>query len=250
MESNPHPDAAALSPAKIRAQLDRILSSDEFTDAPRLQQFLDYVVNETLNGRADHIKGFTIAHDVFKRENTIDAQDSTIVRVEAGRLRRRLADYYLEEGQRDPIYIRIPKGAYVPAFEETSPTTEENAADRPAFEPPRARRPRSTRYGILLLVTILMILFALFRVYHLLDNENLPAESNTIATKPAIAVLPFADATTDTSGASLAAGLTEDIITDLSRLDSIDERGLVGNHFIIFEIKYYPAQPSRSKLRY
>jgi hypothetical protein len=89
MESSTRPDSdVELSPEGIRTQLDRILASETFTDAPRLRQFLGYVVNETLCGHAEHIKGFTIAHDVFQRKNPTDAQDSTIVRVEAGRRRR------------------------------------------------------------------------------------------------------------------------------------------------------------------
>jgi adenylate cyclase len=219
------PDPAGndtFSTADITAQLERILSSDGFSDAPRLRQFLDYVVNETLSGRADHIKGLSIAYDVFKRENPTDAQDSTIVRVEAGRLRRRLQDYYLKEGRQDPVRIEIPKGGYVPLFEEMAPTTEDAAADEPAFEPPRARRPGSAKKGILAFVVVVLALFAFFRVFVLLNNEDLPVGNNTLATKPAIAVLPFTDATTDTSGNTFATGLTEDIITDLSSLSSID----------------------------
>lgn len=223
MESSSHPDSdAAFSPESITTQLDRILAGETFADAPRLRQFLAYVVNETLGGRSRHIKDFSIAHDVFHREHPGDAQDSTLVRVEAGRLRRRLEDYYLKEGQLDPIRIRIPKEGYVPLFEEPPPTTAENADDRPAFEPPRARRPRSTRTGVLVIVAILLAAFALFRVFMLLNNEHLPAGNNTSATKPAIAVLPFVDTTLDTSGGSLATGLTEDIITDLSSLDRLD----------------------------
>jgi len=223
MTNDTHPVShGAFSPESVTEQLDRILSSDTFTDAPRLQQFLDYVVNETLRGRASHIKGFTIAHDVFKRANPIDAQDSTIVRVEAGRLRRRLKDYYVEEGKQDPIHIRIPKGGYVPVFEELPPPTGENADSRPAAEAPHTLRPRTTRTGALAFIAVVLAIFALFRIFNLLDNENLPAGNNALPSKPAIAVLPFVDTTTDSSGASLATGLTEDIITDLSSLDSID----------------------------
>lgn len=186
MESNTHTGSQdAFSPENIRAQLDRILSSDAFADAPRLRQFLGYVVNETLDGRADHIKGFTIAQDVFKRENPVDAQDSTMVRVEAGRLRRSLNDYYLQEGQRDPVCIEIPKGTYVPLFEKISPTIEADAADGPAFEPPRPRRPRPARTAILAFVAIMLALFAFLRVYFLFDDGNLPAVHNTLPTKPA-----------------------------------------------------------------
>ena len=223
MESNTNPDGnAILSPENIRAQLGRILSSDTFNDAPKLSHFLGYVVNEALSGRADHIKGFTIAHDVFHREDPKDAQDSTIVRVEADRLRRRLKDYYLKEGQRDLIHIRIPKGGYAPLFEEMAPVSEENAANRPVAEPPHTRHSRPARTAILAFIAIMLAIFALLRIFVLVGDEDLSAGNNTLPAKPAIAVLPFADATTDSSGASIATGLTEDIITDLSSLASID----------------------------
>ena len=69
-----------------------------------------------------------------------------------------------------------------------------------AAKPLRARHRRFTRTEILAFIAIMLTLFALFRVFKLLGNENLPAENNTLLTKPAIAVLPFANATTDTSG--------------------------------------------------
>lgn len=194
MESNTCPDSdLTCSHESITAQLDRILSSDTFNDVPGLRQFLGYVVNETLSGRTDPVQDFTLANDVCKREDLIDAQNPTIVRVETDHLRRRLTDYYFTEGQRDPIRIQLPKGTCVPVFEELPPTVEEVATEGPAFEPPRTRGSRPTRNGILAFVAILLALFAFFRVYVLLKNENSPAGNNTLSTRPAIAVLPDTD---------------------------------------------------------
>lgn len=199
MECNTSPVSdVALSPESITEQLDRILVSETFTDAPSLQQLLGYVVNETLHGRSSHIKGISIAHDVFHRESQGDAQDMSIVRVEAGRLRHRLEDYYLKEGRQDPIRIRIPNGGYVPVFEGIATASEAIAVDGPAFEPPRSPRPRPTRTRILAIVAILLTLFALFRVFVLFNKENLPAGNNAQTGKPAIAVLPFVDASGNT----------------------------------------------------
>ena len=171
MTSNTNPDSnVAFSPQIITAQLDLILSSDTFADAPRLRQFLGYVVNETLNGRTDHIKDFAIAHDVFQRKGPFDEQDSTIVHDETGRLRQHLKDYYIKEGQQDPIYIRIPEGGYVPLFDEITPGLEQNAAGRPVAELPRARRRHFTRIGILGFIAIMLTLFALFRIFNLLGS--------------------------------------------------------------------------------
>jgi hypothetical protein len=198
MTSNTNPDShVAFSPQIITAQLDLILSSDTFADAPGLRQFLGYVVNETLSGRTTHIRDITIARDVFQRENPINERDSTIVRVEAGRLRRRLKEYYLKEGQQDPIHIRIPEDGYVPLFEGNATVTKEVIEDRPAVEPLRTRRRRFTRTGILGFIAIMLTLFALFRIFNLLGNENPPAGNSTLPAKPANAILPLVDATKD-----------------------------------------------------
>jgi adenylate cyclase len=81
-----------------------------------LCDFLRFVVEKTLSGRAQEIKGYTVATEVFGRKSDFDAGKDTIVRIRGGRLRRALERYYLTIGGQDPIRIDIPKGAYVPAF--------------------------------------------------------------------------------------------------------------------------------------
>lgn len=100
----------------IRSQLKRILESDEFKASDKQKKFLGFVVDETLGGRASQIKGFTIAVSVYGRTEKFDPQVDPIVRVEAGRLRRALAHYYLTAGNNDPVHIEIPKGGYIPTF--------------------------------------------------------------------------------------------------------------------------------------
>jgi adenylate cyclase len=105
-----------LDPAAIQAQLQRILGSASFNGSPALQSFLQFIVAETLAGRADQIKGYTIAVHAFGRPSDFDPQTDTIVRVQARRLRRALKHHYLTEGLTDPILIEIPRGSYVPTF--------------------------------------------------------------------------------------------------------------------------------------
>jgi adenylate cyclase len=100
----------------VREQLERMLTSPEFVATDRLKSFLRFVVEETLAGRADRLKGYTIALEVLGRDGTFDPQNDPSVRIEASKLRRRLESYYLGAGRRDPIRIEIPKGAYVPTF--------------------------------------------------------------------------------------------------------------------------------------
>jgi TolB-like protein len=108
-------------PVAVRSQLRRILASPGFDASKRNRLFLEYVVEETLEGRADRVKAYAIATSVFGRDAGFDPQLDSIVRIEAGRLRRSLERYYLTAGARDPIRIVIPKGSYVPEFGVAQP---------------------------------------------------------------------------------------------------------------------------------
>lgn len=102
--------------AIIRAGLDRVLVSDAFRAAPQLSAFLSFVVERTVEGRAAELKGYTIAVEGLGRSADFNPQLDPIVRVEAGRLRRALAQYYAGEGRGDPVQISMPVGGYVPVF--------------------------------------------------------------------------------------------------------------------------------------
>ena len=106
-----------LEAAAIEAQVSRIVSSSFFVSSSRAKRFLEYVVAELLAGRSDRLKGYSIALEVFDQSEDFDSESNPIVRVEAGRLRQKLAGYYSSEGENDPIIIEIPKGSYVPTFE-------------------------------------------------------------------------------------------------------------------------------------
>jgi len=222
--------ASAVSDDDVRGELAGIISNIAFQQAPRLRQLLEYLVHETLNGRAARIKGFTIAQEVFGRDDPEDAQTSTIVSVQARRLRRRLDEYYAGDGKNDPVRIQIPKGTYVPVFELAgvaqvavgAGADEKSAGQGGAWI-------RAWRWQWVTLATAILatgvLLWAL-----LAPRDNQTVLSNRIADpsttagigKPAIAVLPFENATSDDSGSAIAAGLTEDIITNLAGLSSVD----------------------------
>lgn len=101
----------------VRAQLDRLVASADFSVPERVRQFLVYVVDKTLSGQADRIKAYSIAVEVFGRDANFDIQNDPVVRIEAGRLRRALERYYLLGGSSEPVLIEIPKGGYVPRFQ-------------------------------------------------------------------------------------------------------------------------------------
>ena len=113
----PAPDNdAAPTPEAIRQQLEWILASATFANAPSQTAMLRYVVELSLAGEADRLKEYTLGVEVFGRGADFDPRQDTIVRVQGRRLRDRLDDYYRQEGVGDPVVISLPKGHYVPAF--------------------------------------------------------------------------------------------------------------------------------------
>ena len=141
--------------ADIRTQVDKIIASSEPKISPRLQELLSYIVEESLAGRAGQIKGLTIAQAVFSAGENFDPEANSIVRVEAGRLRRRLAEYYVTTGSDDPIIVDIPKGSYVPRFTRNPKTVE---ASKPARD--QSRSAISTKYFWMTASVLLAVIVA------------------------------------------------------------------------------------------
>jgi len=101
---------------RVNVQLENILASAELRSAPSLQRFLRYVVEETLAGRGDSLKEYSIGSSVFARGEDFNPKIDPIVRVQARNVRARLEQYYAGPGARDPVIIELPKGTYVPVF--------------------------------------------------------------------------------------------------------------------------------------
>lgn len=104
------------SPEQVREQLDRILRSGSFRNAPALQRLLQYVTSKSTEGQLTHLKEYTIGIDVFGRGNSYDPKVDPVVRVEMHRIRQKLREYYQNEGANDPIFLEIPTGQYVPSI--------------------------------------------------------------------------------------------------------------------------------------
>jgi tetratricopeptide (TPR) repeat protein len=96
----------------VQACLAKMLETNVFAHAERQKRLLAYLISQTLAGRSDRLKGYTIAIDVFDRNSDFDPAVEPIVRVETARLRAKLREYYADEGRLDPVRIEIPKGAY------------------------------------------------------------------------------------------------------------------------------------------
>lgn len=103
-------------PIELSEQLNSICSSSGFRRSSRLQRFLRYVVEQATFAPDKPLKETQIAIDVFDRRPDFDPLIDPIVRVEAGRLRLRLTEYFAGPGQNDKIFIEIAKGGYLPKF--------------------------------------------------------------------------------------------------------------------------------------
>jgi len=96
--------------------VEKILASAGLAQSPSLSRFLRFVVEETLAGRQDTLKEYTLGVYVFDRGDGFDPRTDSIVRVQGTKLRARLAGYYSRDGAADPVRIELPRGSYAPRF--------------------------------------------------------------------------------------------------------------------------------------
>ena len=101
-----------------------------------MKRFVDFIVTETVDGRGGDLKEYVIGVQVFGKEAGFDPRTDPIVRVQARRLRTRLARYYLDEGNGDEIVVDLPKGGYAPVFR----TRDEAPATKRSLTATLARR--------------------------------------------------------------------------------------------------------------
>jgi TolB-like protein len=193
------------SPELVRQELGNILASRPFAAAARSRRFLSYVTEKTLAGEHDTIKELVVGIEVFDRPNDFDPRADTIVRVEAGKLRKRLQEYYEHDGAGASLQIEIPKGGYVPRFIVGG----EAPSVPPAPIPSRLGRWR-WHYTAAALSTALVLLA--MAVYWGVGSRPI---------EPSAAVLPFLNLSSDKSNEYFADGLTEDLTDALAHVDGI-----------------------------
>jgi hypothetical protein len=103
-----------------RSQLERVLHSENFRGSESLRRLLKYLGEKSLLGEADSLKEYTIGLDAFGKPSSYDPRHDSIVRLQTGRLRQRLAEYYRTEGKNDPLLIDLPKGGFKVTFDSAA----------------------------------------------------------------------------------------------------------------------------------
>jgi len=196
----------------IRAELDRVAGSEVFAGSVRLQRFLRHVVLQSVAGKGEELKEYAIGTAVFDRDEQYDPRIDSIVRVEAGRLRGKLDDYYNGPGAGAAVRIRIPRGTYAPIFEAREIAATASTAPITAI-PPHTITNRPIALG--------MVAAAVLTTAIVAWRSSAGGHLETAAERPTVAVLPFAQFSTDAAAKALAARLTDGVTGELARIGSV-----------------------------
>jgi hypothetical protein len=148
------------SASEIQEEIRAVTHSGVFTQSSRHTKLLGYLCNKVLLGTEDEIKESTIALEVFDRPPSFDDKKDAIVRVEAHRLRQRLAKYYATEGAHDRLIIELVPGGYVPKFVKRAPEIAPSLPPAPAEPAPPPNRFQLTPALIVTLAALAAVLVA------------------------------------------------------------------------------------------
>ena len=184
-----------------RAELKAVLESAQFLRAPKLAHLLSYLCEKLFAGEAGQIKEYSVGLEVFGRGESFDQNSDSIVRVEANRLRKRLADYYASEGSSHRLKITIPVGQYVPEFvaelEPGSAVRGQTVAEAAAVPPTSGQpvnlqgpfRTPGPRLIVILVSAVLVVAAGLLVVYYLrtIRPRTQPAPAHSAANPTALA---------------------------------------------------------------
>ncbi len=154
MKNGQSADQERSIPIEWREAINRVLTWDGLAGSDRLRGLLEYLTAETLAGRGDDIRAKTIAldHYGYTAEELVDRE--SVVRVDAGRLRRKLKDYYREAGASDPVVVSLPKGSYRPQFERRAAVREPDSGAG------KARQSSRSTPAIIAIAALLLVGFA------------------------------------------------------------------------------------------
>jgi hypothetical protein len=180
-------------------QIERILQSRALHGSESLRNLFRYLANHSLEHPGVAPKEYQIATEVFGRNEDFDPHVDSMVRVQAGRLRAKLAEYYSSEGASDPIVVEVPKGTYALSFSERPTVIPTLVVPRgpvsPTYEPAlqtKSNLPFSVRWiAALVVCSIALATFLAVGIDRLLPHRIPEARSVTEATSAPAVVSAF-----------------------------------------------------------
>ena len=162
--------------ALIQNALEEILVSTPFRGSRRYPAMLRYIVEQTLQGNQDKLKERTIGVEVFGRGPAYDTNEDPVVRFSAGEIRKRVAQFYRENGVANPVEFHLPLGTYIPQFyrnvepaepvsgTETIQLESDKESERETLPPPDQQKARFPGYLVAGLLAIVLTGIALMMI--------------------------------------------------------------------------------------
>jgi hypothetical protein len=141
-----------------RAAVDKILQSQVFRNTESLRRLLRFLAEKAITGEADQLKEYSVGIDAFGKPPSYDPRQDSAVRIQVGRLRQKLSDYYLNEGKEDPIIVELPKGGFRLQFESRVPISRADLEVVSSQIPAPRPRARISKLTIGLTATVVLSL--------------------------------------------------------------------------------------------
>jgi len=141
-------------------EIEKLTNSHSLRGSDSLCRLLRYLAEHSLADPPSSVKEYQIATEVFGRSAHFDPQADSTVRVQAGRLRTKMAEYYASEGVEDPILVELPKGSYVLSFHHRSTDARTQGGGPFLHETEEAAAQRSSKNWLAAFVVASILLAA------------------------------------------------------------------------------------------
>jgi TolB-like protein/Flp pilus assembly protein TadD len=225
LRNTAQPDGDAIAPEEVHAELRSILATDAFRRSARSSRLLQTLVEYSLAGRAAELKEYSLALEAFDRQPSFDPRADPIVRVEAGRLRKKLNEYYENQGCENTIRIVLPLRRYSAEFRRSlaAPPTALPIAAAPAPPVPRKLRVKWLLPFLPVLIVIVSVI--------VWEKRPTAAPGISSAGAASIAVLPFTDLGRGSTQESINDALTEELVEALSHVHALRVVSRLGSSY-------------------
>ena len=141
-----------------RAAVDKILQSQVFRNTESLRRLLRFLAEKAITGEADQLKEYSVGIDAFGKPPSYDPRQDSAVRIQVGRLRQKLTEYYQNEGKEDPIIVELPKGGFRLLFESRAPAARADLEVVSSQIPAPGPQPTTLRGKLTIALAVALVL--------------------------------------------------------------------------------------------
>lgn len=173
-------------------QVERLVQSPVFEGSESLCRLIRFLAEHSLHSPSEHLKEYQIATEALGRPSGFDPHSDSSVRVQMGRLREKIADYYGSQGISDPIVIELPKGSYTLQFFERDLPAPQTGAEYKAPAPQSTRTGSPSKRRIWIAASgVLAAILAIAGITFALYREKGADLSKTVVSKAAPTLTPL-----------------------------------------------------------